>query len=88
MNKRWPVHTHPADRAAALFAALHAIKDAQELVRMAQAPYTLLKVKAARKSLEGAIRHADGRTHGTHTRATTKVRRPRTLWGGYGWRRP
>lgn len=78
--KRWPVHTDPVRRTDDLKAALHSLKDAQELVRMAQAPYVLLKVRAARRSLEGAIRHAQGReTRQDHTRTVTKAKRPRRV---------
>ena len=80
---RWPVYTDPVRRTDALHRALYDLKDAQELVRMAQAPYVLLKIKAARKSLEGAIRHARGREQRQdHTRTVTKARRPRRLLGG------
>lgn len=77
--KRWIVHTDPVRRTDDLRAALHSLKDAQELVRMAQAPYTFLKIKAARRSLEGAIRHAEGREHRQdHNRQIRKVRPRRT----------
>jgi hypothetical protein len=59
---RWHVYTNPESRLECLQAALHALKDAQEYIRLAGAPYAFLKVKAARSSLEGAIRNAEGRT--------------------------
>lgn len=81
---RWPIYTDPVRRTDALKRALHDLKDAQEAVRMAGAPYTLLKIKAARRSLEGAIRHAQGREYRQdHTRTTTKVTRPRRIADGY-----
>ena len=75
---RWPIDTNPARRLYHLQQALHSLKDAQESVRLAHAPYTTLKIRAAKASLEGAIRHAQGReTRQDHTRTVTKVKRPR-----------
>lgn len=84
---RWTVDHDPARRLYHLQQALHSLKDAIESTRLAQAPYALMKLRRAKASLEGAIRHAQGRAivsrnptaHRAYTRTVTRAKRPRRL---------